>query len=246
MQMPSTRQEALDSGEKYYQPAEPCTRGHAGPWLAKRNCCVECNKENCRAYYRRNAEAVIAQKREYQAANRSAVLAKRAEFRDRNRDRLREECRAYHEAHREERRQYSRQWRASLSLDERKEFDRKNREKHREERAAHRREWGIATGYKWHRVNPEGQAAKNARRRVKILQAEGTYTDADVRRLTKKQGGRCACCGQKKRLEVDHIQPLAKGGSNWPSNLQMLCKPCNSKKAAKDPIEFMQQMGALL
>lgn len=246
MQMPSTRQEALDRGEKYYQPSEPCVRGHAGPWLTKRNCCAECNKENCRAYYQRNAKAIIAQKREYQAANRDEVLAKKAEYRDRNRERLREDCRAYHASHREQRRQYSRQWRASLSPDERKEFDRQGREKRREERAAHRREWGIATGYKWHRVNPAGQAAKNARRRVKILQAEGYYSDADVLRLKELQGGKCACCRKKAKLEVDHIKPLVKGGTNWPSNLQLLCKPCNSRKAAKDPIAFMQEMGALL
>ena len=50
------------------------------------------------------------------------------------------------------------------------------------------------------------------------------------------KGYRCKLC---KRifpldiLEVDHIRPLAKRGSLNPSNLQLLCPPCNKKKGAK-------------
>lgn len=36
-------------------------------------------------------------------------------------------------------------------------------------------------------------------------------------------------------LEVDHITPRASKGSNRPSNLQLLCPPCNKKKGTKLP-----------
>ena len=42
---------------------------------------------------------------------------------------------------------------------------------------------------------------------------------------------RCVLCGSHKRLVIDHIHPVAKGGSNHPDNLQTLCWPCNSKKS---------------
>lgn len=45
---------------------------------------------------------------------------------------------------------------------------------------------------------------------------------------------------------VDHIKALARGGSNWPSNLQLTCGPCNNRKRAIDPIEFARRNGRLI
>jgi len=49
----------------------------------------------------------------------------------------------------------------------------------------------------------------------------------------------CQSCGKKIEetpLNVDHIIPLAKGGSNDISNLQTLCRLCNQKK--KDYFDY--------
>ncbi|QDZ39438.1 HNH endonuclease [Euhalothece natronophila Z-M001] len=43
----------------------------------------------------------------------------------------------------------------------------------------------------------------------------------------------CRSCGKKQTqtaLEVDHIIPIANGGSNDISNLQTLCRRCNNQK----------------
>jgi 5-methylcytosine-specific restriction enzyme A len=40
----------------------------------------------------------------------------------------------------------------------------------------------------------------------------------------------CQSCGQTEKLSIDHIIPLASGGSNDISNLQTLCGSCNSRK----------------
>lgn len=50
---------------------------------------------------------------------------------------------------------------------------------------------------------------------------------------------KCLSCGRKARedgvlLEVDHIIPRSKGGSNDMDNLQTLCKKCNIGKSNKD------------
>lgn len=44
---------------------------------------------------------------------------------------------------------------------------------------------------------------------------------------------RCVYCGSTEKLSIDHIYPWSLGGSDLPSNLQTLCKSCNSKKGAK-------------
>lgn len=40
----------------------------------------------------------------------------------------------------------------------------------------------------------------------------------------------CRKCGSTRDLQIDHIYPVSRGGSNELSNLQILCKTCNIKK----------------
>ena len=42
-----------------------------------------------------------------------------------------------------------------------------------------------------------------------------------------EQGRRCGQCGKAGALEVHHVKELQRGGTNDPSNLQVLCRDCH-------------------
>ena len=48
--------------------------------------------------------------------------------------------------------------------------------------------------------------------------------------IFQRDGNACLKCGSTESLSIDHITPRARGGDNAPTNLQALCKRCNSSK----------------
>lgn len=59
--------------------------------------------------------------------------------------------------------------------------------------------------------------------------------------LLEKWGRKCAYCGAENvPLQVEHIHPKAKGGSNAVSNLSLACDPCNKKKGTLDIKVFLK------
>lgn len=77
--------------------------------------------------------------------------------------------------------------------------------------------------------------AKEHTKRARRLGAPGRFKGWQVIDLLEYQGARCARCNADVRSSyaIDHVIPLSKGGTNWPSNLQILCVPCNGSKGAK-------------
>ncbi|SRR6266702_1233197 len=87
--------------------------------------------------------------------------------------------------------------------------------------------------------NKEHYRVRNHIRRARKVAVGGTFTKQDVQNMLKGQKGKCALCKQRLvKYEVDHIIPLSRGGSNWPYNLQLLCRSCNRRKHDKLPHEF--------
>ncbi len=96
-------------------------------------------------------------------------------------------------------------------------------------------------------ANPDKARARVLNRRARRVGAEGKLTERDILAIIATQKGRCAYCRKKPaKLVMDHIQSLAKGGSNHRRNFQGLCGPCNQRKHAKDPLEFSRELGLLL
>lgn len=76
-------------------------------------------------------------------------------------------------------------------------------------------------------------AANVQNSRARQLGIEGTFTAQEWRALRNRHGNICVICGEQKPLGPDHIRPFSKGGTNWISNIQPVCQPCNSRKGAR-------------
>lgn len=81
------------------------------------------------------------------------------------------------------------------------------------------------------------------KRRVGIASSETHFTRDDVIGKYDDQKGKCVYCGIDlfiSKYHIDHIYPLARGGTNGPENIQLLCPTCNVSKGTKTHDEFMQ------
>ena len=70
---------------------------------------------------------------------------------------------------------------------------------------------------------------------------QGELAGYEVREyLLEKWRRQCAYCDASTvTLQIEHIHPKARGGSNRISNLALACEPCNLKKAAQDITLFL-------
>ncbi len=67
--------------------------------------------------------------------------------------------------------------------------------------------------------------------------------------LMRRQGGICLYCGYRRtagNLEIEHIIPAIRGGSNEMDNLQLTCRPCNLRKGMQTDQEFRSRYSRLL
>lgn len=165
------------------------------------------------------------------------------------------ECAKWAAANPEKYRAYTAKWRAA-NPEKNRASDAKTRAARREksrvyavEYRANNPEKAKAAVDKWCAANPKAHCAYNQNRRARKREVGGNLSKGLAGKLFKLQRGKCACgCGQHlgDDYHLDHIMPIALGGSNTDDNIQLLRQQCNNRKHSKHPIDFMQQRGFLL
>ena len=100
----------------------------------------------------------------------------------------------------------------------------------------------------WRQNNKEKVREMKRRYKHKRRSAMGSLSVGIAKKLYELRKGRCVCCGVsiKNGYHIDHIMPLALGGTNTDDNVQLLSPSCNLSKSAKHPVDYMQSKGFLL
>lgn len=174
-----------------------------------------CEKHYRRTYYLAHREQMIAQDMERYFKHRAEILVK---------------FKARYAANRDKRLAHDKAWRAS------------NPEKVRARQAAYyvaHHEQVAAQQLGYRRAHPEQARADHARRRLRIGKSRGQKLQpGEWEAILRTYSYRCAYCGFKhKRLTMDHVVPVSKGGKHVASNIVPACKPCNSKKGTGLPLK---------
>lgn len=143
-------------------------------------------------------------------------------------------------------RESAREWRAkNPSLVN--AYARQYRLGHPERRAERQRRYArahpekaVARAARWRDAHPGKAAEYRRNRRAREANAPGSHTVADIRDQLARQRGRCFWCWGKvgPKYHVDHVTPLALGGSNGPENLVVACPSCNLEKKAAHPMDW--------
>jgi hypothetical protein len=101
------------------------------------------------------------------------------------------------------------------------------------------RRWVPVSGIAVERVRFDMQLLE--RPEISGVEYQGTLSGCEVREyVLEKHGRHCAYCGVADvALNLEHVVPRARGGSNRPSNLVPACIACNTDKGAKSIEKFL-------
>lgn len=83
---------------------------------------------------------------------------------------------------------------------------------------------------KWKKRNPDKIVLQAEKRRAMIKNVEGSFSDEDWKFIKKMFDYKCAYCEELKKLTMDHVMPLSKGGFHDKYNIVPACINCNSQK----------------
>jgi 5-methylcytosine-specific restriction endonuclease McrA len=87
-------------------------------------------------------------------------------------------------------------------------------------------------------------------RRARAKGSPGGFLRGDLYQLFKSWNHCCAYCGTPRsrhtRITIDHVRPMAHGGTNFITNIAPACYSCNSSKQNCDLVEWATRKGLIL
>lgn len=230
-----TRDEAIMAGGKKYFLGTTCAHGHLAQRFVSGTVCTVCKADRGKKWRSGNVDYAA----NYRADNYAKLEAYRADRYAKNREQAKADAKAWSVANPERKAATSAEYRAANS-EKISEVKRAWQSANPERRAA--------AQIRWRNKNPEISRAIVRNRRARVRNIVGSHTAKETEAILELQKFKCANCGcsLRKNRHLDHVYPIALGGSNDITNLEWLCPKCNQRKGHKDPIDWARQHGRLL
>ena len=204
-------------------PCKKCNCTRAKKYYEEnRDKCIESN----RMYWDRTREERNSKQKEYRDAHREELRARGRAFRQRHLSRMRDKGRAYYQSNKERVKAQKRAWYQRNKA----ELLGRNREKHAENPEIRRKKMRLA-----YARNPRPHIERVRARRARVRGAQGFATPVQIAGRVAFWGHKCWMCGGPFEC-IDHVKPLARGGTNWPANLRPACTACNTAKRDAWPL----------
>lgn len=89
-------------------------------------------------------------------------------------------------------------------------------------------------------ANPDRKEGWDSKRRAALAKAKKTFTSSQWEEVKGRFRNRCAYCGERKPLTVDHVTPVSQGGDHSISNIVPACQSCNSSKGNRKAKKSVQ------
>ena len=185
-------------------------------------------KEYARQYYINNREKILARSNKYLFEHREEGRLRSAQWKKDNPTRKRKLDADYYAAHKQESARARKNYYAA----------------HKEKEQSRKKLWYLNNKER-HQLNCRINRTlnlSNYRRiarayRARRVNAIGSHTDIEWENVKKRFGYVCVGCGVSEKIKIltrDHITPLSKGGTDFISNIQPLCRNCNSRKCNRE------------
>lgn len=239
----------IDYDDKLFRLGSLCKRGHAWPGTAqslrrscKRGGCVECEKTRLYGGTTSRVEYVRERKREIRQQLREQGLTARGTVPTRADGGVQKgeknELILLNNALQSAMYSAGRSTVARLVMDEQLLHWRENPE----DRAAHDRQWGQASWWLKYQINPELRLYHREKSKRRKAQDRGQtpvqISVAALRQRFNEFGNCCSYCGDGGDMQIEHVEPISKGGAHDIGNIVPACSRCNTSKRNREMEEW--------
>lgn len=168
-------------------------------------------------------------------------------WRDKNKDHVKQYAKTRRQMYPEKIKGYMDSWREE-NREWIREYSRVYRDRNLEKVSKSNLDWhynnrarSLNNSRRWKENNPDKVKMHDHLKRARRNNAPGYCSDRQWAARFNYHGRKCRYCEKpldESTVQIEHMVPLARGGTNWPANLVPSCRWCNTSKKDKTYFEY--------